>query len=179
MNAFYANLNEALKRGKEVVLSTAVDSLVEFSDSYDVLISQKAFRCDGELTAETPSMKEFWQSVFSAMPEETPDVFFQDTWWAFFDCLDTPFPADTLEKLAAGESLVMATAITKAGSNSDFAAAKMAVGKDGAVYGSFGNAEVDAQILQTAQEVFVEYTPRLLECPVGDSTLRILLDPIN
>ncbi len=179
MNAFYANLNDALKQGKNVTLATAVDSLVEFSDSYDVLISQKAFRCDGELTCETPSMKEFWQSVFSAMPEEIPDVFFQDTWWAFFDALEFSFPADTLEKLAAGDSLVMATAITKAGSNSEFSAAKMAVAKDGTVYGSFGNADVDAQIVQTAQEVFVEYTPRLLECPVGDGTLRILLDPIN
>ncbi len=179
MNAFYANLNEALKQGKDVTLATAVDSLVEFSDSYDVLISQKAFRCDGELTAETPSMKEFWQSVFSAMPEEIPDVFFQDTWWAFFDSLEVPFPADVLDKLAAGESLVMATAITKAGSNSEFTAAKMAVGKDGTIYGSFGNPEVDAQIVQTAQEVFVEYTPRLLECPTSENTLRILLDPIN
>lgn len=179
MNAFYTNLNEALKQGKDVTLVTAVDSLVEFSDSYDVLISQKAFRCDGELTAETPSMIPFWEPLFTAVPEDLPDVFFQDTWWAFFDSLDTPFPADTLEKLAAGESLVLATAITKAGSNSAFAAAKMAVDKNGTVYGSFGNAEVDAQVVQTAQEVQVEYTPRLLECPVADGVLRILLDPIN
>lgn len=179
MNPFYTKLLDAVKQNKEVVLATAVDSLVEFSDSYDVLITQKAFRCDGELTAETPSMKEFWQAVFSAMPEQLPDLFAQDTWWAFFDPMSTAFPADVLEKIAAGDSLILATAITKAGSHEAYSAAKMAVAADGKVFGSFGDADIDAQIVQTAQSVLAEYTPRLLEYPMGDSALRILLDPIN
>ena len=179
MNAFYAKLKETLEQGNEVVLATAVDQLVEFSDSYDVLISQKAFLCQDELTAETPSMRPFWEPLFTAVPDQLPDVFFQDTWWAFFDALETPFPAGVLDKLAAGETLVLATAITKAGSNADFAAAKMAVDKSGAVYGSFGNPEMDAKILETAKSVLDEYVPRLLEYPVEGSTLRILLDPIN
>lgn len=179
MNSFYSKLLEALNQNQPVILATAVDSLVEFSDSYDVLIAQKAFRCGQELTAETPSMKEFWQSVFSAMPETLPDLFAQDSWWAFFDALECPFPAGVLEKLAAGDSMVLATAITRAGSHGAFAAAKLAVAADGTVFGSFGDAGIDTQVVQTAQAVQAEYTPRLLECPMNGDTLRILLDPIN
>ena len=184
MNSFYTALQDALNQGKDIVMATAVDHLVEFSDSYDVLISQKAFRCSDLVTAETPSMGQFWQAVFSAPPEELPNIVAQDSWWTFFDPLEHPFPTGVLEKLAGGETLVLATVIAKASTAPQYAAVKLAVDKDGTLYGTLGDSALDAGVIQTAQSVLEEYTPRLWECSVSgedgqDSTLRILLDPIN
>ena len=182
MNSFYTKLQESLDQGHPVMLATSVDCLVEFSDSYDVLIAQKAFLCQDELTAETPSMASFWQAIFASTPEEIPNVIPQDTWWTFYDELEHPFPDGVLKKLAAGEALVLATVIAKASSAPDCAGAKLAVDQSGTLYGTLGDSAVDAEVAQTAQSVWEEGTPRLLECSKTDKSghaLRILLEPIN
>lgn len=179
MNSFYHELQQALSQGKDVMLATAVDCLVEFSCSYDMLIAQKAFRCDNELTAQTPSMKEFWMSVCSAASEQLPDVFAQDSWWAFFDPMGHPFPADSLSRLAAGEQLVMATVIAKAETLPQLAGVKLAVTPEGELWGTLGDSNADDLIVKTAQSVLEEYVPRLLEFELEGMPLRILLEPVN
>ena len=85
MNPFYTKLNETLQQGKNVVMATAVDCLGFLDGDREALIAQKAFLCGDELTAETPSMKDFWRATFSSTPEELPGLFGQDTWWTFFE----------------------------------------------------------------------------------------------
>lgn len=181
MNPFYANLLEATRQGKDITLVTAVDCLVEFSDSYDMLIAQKAFQADDALTAQTPSMGEFWRSVLSAKPDALPDLFFQDSWWAFFDPMTVPFPDDALEKLADGESMVLATVVAKAESNSPLSGRKMLLDNAGTVYGSLGHTGSEAAVQEIAEAVQQEGYPRLLEYSgqEGAEPIRILVEPIN
>lgn len=181
MNPFYAKLLEATQQGKDITLVTAVDCLVEFSDSYDMLIAQKAFQADDALTAQTPSMGEFWRSVLSAKPDELPDLFFQDSWWAFFDPMTVPFPDGTLEKLAAEEAMILATVVAKAESNSALSGRKMLLDNAGTVYGSLGHAGAEAAVQEIAQAVQQEGYPRLLEYSgeEGAEPIRILVEPIN
>ena len=180
MNPFYTNLNEALQQGKSVTLATAVDCLVEFSGSYDMLIAQKAFLCDDKLTAETPSMTPFWQAQFTGASDTLPDITAQDTFWTYFDALERPLPEGVLDKLAAGESLVLATVIAKAGSQHKLEGAKLAVDPNGTVFGTTGNAALDEAVIETVPSVREEYVPRLLECTLdGENVIRVLLEPIN
>jgi len=180
MNPFYSKLQQALDQGTRVTLATAVDCLVEFSGSYDMLIAQKAFLAQDQLTAETPSMAPFWQAQFSGASDMLPDITAQDTFWTYFDGLESPFPDGVLDKLAAGESLVLATVIAKAGSVHKLEGAKLAVSPDGTVFGATGNAAVDEAILETVPSVRDEYVPRLLECTLDSSNvIRILLEPVN
>ena len=180
MNPFYTQLQETLTQGTPVTLATAVDSLVEFSGSYDMLIAQKAFLAQEKLTAETPSMAPFWEAQFSGASDTLPDITAQDTFWTYFDALERPFPAGVLEKLAAGESLVLATVIAKAGSVHKLEGAKLAVSPDGTVFGTTGNAALDKEVLETVPSVRDEYVPRLLECTLdGENVIRVLLEPIN
>ena len=180
MNPFYTKLQETLTEGTSVTLATAVDSLVEFSGSYDMLIAQKAFLAQDTLTAETPSMSPFWQAQFTGASDTLPDITAQDTFWVYFDALERPFPAGVLEKLAAGESLVLATVIAKAGSVHKLEGAKLAVDPEGNVFGTTGNAAVDEAVLETVPSVREEYVPRLLECTLdGTNVIRVLLEPIN
>ena len=179
---FYANLLDAIQQGKSITLATAVDCLVEFSGSYDMLIAQKAFQCGDELVAQTPSMGDFWRSVLSATPAEIPDLFLQDTWWAFFDPIAHPFPDGVLEKLAAEEPMILATVVAKAPSNAELSGRKMAVDNAGAVYGSLGHSGADAAVLEVAEAVQLEGYPRLVEyTPEGEDvqTIRILVEPVN
>lgn len=180
MNPFYTKLQDALNQGSSVTLATAVDCLVEFSGSYDMLIAQKAFLCDEALTAETPSMAPFWQAQFSGASDILPDITAQDTFWTYFDALERPFPEGVLAKLAAGESLVLATVIAKAGSGHKLEGAKLAVDPSDTVFGTTGNAAVDEAIIGTVPSVREEYVPRLLECTLdGTNVIRVLLEPIN
>lgn len=181
MNSFYANLLDATRQGKDITLVTAVDCLVEFSDSYDMLIAQKAFQADDALTAQTPSMGEFWRSVLSAKPDELPDLFFQDSWWAFFDPMTVPFPDGTLEKLAAEESMILATVVAKAESNSPLSGRKMLLDNAGTVYGFLGHAGAEAAVQEIAEAVQQEGYPRILEYSgdEGADPIRILVEPIN
>ena len=181
MNSFYANLLDATRQGKDITLVTAVDCLVEFSDSYDMLIAQKAFQADDALTAQTPSMGEFWRSVLSAKPDELPDLFFQDSWWAFFDSMTVPFPDGTLEKLAAEESMILATVVAKAESNAPLSGRKMLLDNAGTVYGSLGHAGAETAVKEIAEAVQQEGYPRLLEYLDEENVkaIRILVEPIN
>ena len=182
MNTFYANLLDSVQQGKDITLVTAVDCLVEFSDSYDMLIAQKAFQADDALVAQTPSMDQFWRSVLSAQPAAIPDLFFQDTWWAFFDPMSNPFPEGTLEKLAAEESMILATVVAKAESNSELSGRKMLLDNAGTVYGSLGSAGAEAAVLEVAEAVQQEGYPRLVEYTPEEEdaqTIRILVEPVN
>jgi len=180
MNPFYTKLQQTLQQGACVTLATAVDCLVEFSGSYDMLIAQKAFLAQDQLTAETPSMAPFWQAQFSGVSDTLPDITAQDTFWTYFDPLERPFPDGVLEKLAAGESLVLATVIANAGCAHKLEGAKLAVAPDGTVFGATGNTAVDDAILETVPSVREEYVPRLLECTLdGANVIRVLLEPVN
>ena len=180
MNPFYTQLKQALEQGTDLTFATAVDCLVEFSGTYDMLIAQRAFLTPDGLTAETPSMAPFWQAQFSGAAEILPDITAQDTFWVYFDALERTFPEGVLDKLAAGESLVTATVIAKAGSEHKLEGAKLAVAPDGTVYGSTGNAALDEAIIETVPSVRDEYVPRLLECTLdGTNVIRVLLEPLN
>lgn len=180
MNPFYTKLQETLKQGSSIVLATAVDCLVEFSGSYDMLIAQKAFLAQDELTAQTPSMVPFWQAQFTGASDTLPDITAQDTFWTYFDALERPFPEGVLDKLAAGESLVLATVIAKAGSEHKLEGAKLAVDPSGNVFGTSGNAALDDAVIEIVPSVREEYVPRLLECTLdGKNVIRVLLEPIN
>ena len=182
MNAFYTDLHSAVQQNKSISLVTAVDCLVEFSGSYDMLIAQKAFQTEDELVAQTPSMREFWHSLMTAKPAQLPDLFFQDTWWAFFDPMVHPFPEGTLEKLAAEESMILATVVAKAPSNAELSGRKMLVDHAGTMYGSLGHPGADAAVLEVAEAVQLEGYPRLVEYTVegeDELTIRILVEPVN
>ena len=180
MKSFYETLNQTLQQGKSVTLATAVDCLVEFRGSYDMLIAQKAFLCEDQLTAQTPSMAPFWQAQFTGASDTLPDITAQDTYWTFFDALERPFPDGVLDKLAGGESLVLATVIAKAGSEHKLEGAKLAIDPNGTVFGSSGNAALDEAVLEIVPSVREEYVPRLLEYTLDDDiTIRVLLEPVN
>ena len=346
MNSFYTKLNETLQQGENVVMATAVDCLGFLDGDREALIAQKAFLCGDELTAETPSMKDFWQATFSSTPEELPGLFGQDTWWTFFEpvtprrqlvlcggghiaqplaqmgamldfdvtviddreefantqrfpqakqvlcmpfdkaleqvphtectyfviitrghkddrlCLehvlkqpfgyagmigshkkvsvvmealeqqgfdktllnkvhapiglsigaqtpaeiavciaaqliqtrsgtaDSSFPVQALEKLAAGESMVMATVINKHGSSPRGVGAKMLIDQEGNLYGTIGGGAAEAKVIEAAPEVRLMGYPIVMECAMTNEdaqsdgmvcggTIRVLLDPIN
>ena len=182
MNAFYSDLHSAVQQGKSISLVTAVDCLVEFSGSYDMLIAQKAFQLDEELVPQIPSMRDFWRSLLTAKPAQMPDLFFQDTWWAFFDPMEHPFPEGTLEKLAAEEPMILATVVAKAPSNAELSGRKMLIDNAGTVYGSLGHSGADAAVLEVAEAVQLEGYPRLVEYTIegeDEQTIRILVEPVN
>ncbi len=58
-----------------------------------------------------------------------------------------------LETLKAGEPLVLATILSQAGSTPRTAGTRMAVKKDGSIFGTIGGGKVEAEVMRTAVEV--------------------------
>ena len=88
---------------------------------------------------------------------------------------------DMLEKLAAEESMILATVVAKAESNSPLSGRKMLLDNAGTVYGSLGHAGAEAAVQEIAEAVQQEGYPRILEYSgdEGADPIRILVEPIN
>lgn len=66
-----------------------------------------------------------------------------------------------LETLKAGEPLVLATILSQAGSTPRTAGTRMAVRKDGAIFGTIGGGKVEAEVMRTVADVLEADRPRV------------------
>ena len=178
MNPFYTQLQEALSKNSELVLGTAVDTLGDLGGGIPALIAQKAFLCQGEIVAETPSMVPFWQGLFEGLPSELPHSIEGETWKALMvraDEQETAFPADGLALLAQGKGLILATVVHAAPDASCKTGAKILMEPDGTVYGSLGDDAVQKQAAEMIGETMDLGMPRLL----NTESVSVLLELVN
>lgn len=178
MNPFYAQLQSALNEDGTVILGTAVDTLGDLGGGIPALITQKAFLHQGKITAETPSMVPFWQGLFDGLPSDLPWSVEGETWRALMiqaDAENTTFPPESLELLAQGKGLVLATVVHTTGNTDCKTGAKLLVDPDGAVYGAWEDSTLQEQTIQMAADTIDLGMPRLL----NTETASVLLELIN
>ena len=178
MTPCYTQLQEALSKNGEIVLGTAVDTLGDLGGGIPALIAQKAFLCQGEIVAETPSMLPFWQGLFEGLPSEFPHSIEGETWRALMirvDEQETAFPTEGLAHLAQGKGLILATVVHTAPDAPCKTGTKILIETDGTVYGSLGNAALQSQAVEMIPETMDLGMPRLL----NTEDTSILLELVN
>lgn len=95
-----------------------------------------------------------------------------------------------LERLAAGEPMMLATIIEKHGSAPRGTGSKLLADGKGALYGTIGGGAAEAQVITAARGVLAAGTPRVVSCDMTNSdarkegmvcggTVEVLLDPIR
>ena len=182
MNPFFTDLNTALQEHDSLIYATAVDNLGYLGGGEMALISQKAFLSDGEPVAETPSMTMFWKGLMEEIPQELPHIIQGETWFAMLEEVSAAsFPAQVLEKLAAGEDLVLGT-VTRASSSIPCPkGTKIAIDPNGVFFGTLNSDDAQARAIKAAADVRDSGMPKLLECPtdIPDDGLLVLLEPVN
>ena len=182
MNPFFTDLQTALQEHDSLIYATAVDNLGYLGGDEMALISQKAFLSNGEPVAETPSMVPFWKGLMEVIPEEMPHIIQGETWFAMLEEVTAnAFPVQVLEKLAAGEDLVLGTVTRTSSSIPCAKGAKIAIDPNGVLFGTLASAEAEALAIKAAADVRISGMPKLLECPtaIPDDGLLVLLEPVN